>query len=142
MEHRNNVNFPLFIQLSKVQDMFIKDRLDFEHPKNAQFDIYIYIYIYIYLYIYIYNVYVFIYEYDFNVHLRKLRSDFHVISFKSFLKCLGFSFWLPDFLASQNSNYNWKYVKLLYIIHVSYLRLHQRQTSSFHFLLALFHFLK
>ena len=98
--------------------------------------------IYIYIYIYIYNVYMFIYEYDFNMHLRKLRSDFHVISFKSFLKCLGFSFWLPDFLASQNSNYNWKYVKLLYIIHVSYLRLHQRQTSSFHFLLALFHFLK
>ena len=33
MEHRNNVNFPLFIQLSKVQDMFQKHRLDLNIQK-------------------------------------------------------------------------------------------------------------
>ena len=40
MEHRNDINLSLFIQLAKVQDMFKIHRQDREHPKNAQFNIY------------------------------------------------------------------------------------------------------
>ena len=43
MEHGNNVNVFLLIQMAKVQDMFKKHRQDCEHPNNAQCDIYIYI---------------------------------------------------------------------------------------------------
>ena len=41
MEHTDNVNLSLFIQLAKVQYMFKKHRQDCEHPKNVQFDIYV-----------------------------------------------------------------------------------------------------
>ena len=71
------------------------------------------------------------------MHLRKLISDFHITInlFFFFLECLGLNFSfhkIPLTIKISKGT----------ITHVFHLKLHQRQTSRLHFILAVCHFLK